>query len=216
MSYIFFINKKNTIKQTIHTKIIKQIIPKTKIKQTIHTNLIKQNNNNLTIIKYENLNKNEIEQINNIWHTSFPELNDNTPLDMGFFKNSLLWLIKENDKIIGYVCILESIDFVDYLSEMGIKNSELYSLKNWNGIFINNLCILPKYRKKGIANKLINIIEKWTVNNKKDYLHLLVNSDNEPAYKLYLKNKYKIDQENLNPETNIKVYTMIKYLNNNL
>lgn len=176
----------------------------------------KNNNTNISIKKYKDLNTNEIKIIHDIWHICFPELDDNSVLDMGFFNKSLVWLFKNNEKIIGYVCILESIDFIEYLNEMGIKNSELYSLKNWNGIFINNLCIIPEYRKKGMANKLINIIEKWAVNNKKDYLHLLVNSDNEPAYKLYLKNKYKIDQENLNPETNVKVYTMIKYLNNNL
>ena len=135
---------------------------------------------------------------------------------MGFFSKTLLWFLKNNNNIIGYCCTLESMDFIEYLNKIGITNHDLYSIKNWNGIFINNFCILPQFRKKGHANRLLNIINDYYQKNNKDYLHLLVNSDNLPAYNLYLKNNFEKDQENLNPETNIKVYTMIKYFNENI
>ena len=128
-----------------------------------------------------------------------------------------MFILKEtkSGKIHGYICILESLELIQFLNNKGLTELDLYSIKNWNGAFVNNLCISPKYRKKGWGNQLVKAVIDWAMNNKKDYLHLHIGSDNKTALKIYKKNKFLVDKESKNPETNKEVYTMVRMLSSN-
>lgn len=170
------------------------------------------------LVNYCNLTDSQINDIQELWKICFPHLiNDKKSIEKGFSDDSLLWILNDvkTKRIKGFICGLESIEFIQYLNSKGIEDLDFYSIRNWNGIFINNLCISPEYRKKGWANKLIQEVVSWAHENKKDYLHLLLDSDNKIAFKLYIKNKFQIDNESINPDTQKEVYTMLRLINSN-
>jgi len=169
------------------------------------------------VTNFKELNETEIQQINNLWHECFPDLKYYSAADRGFSGNTIIWLLKEinSNKIQGYICVLESLELIQFLNSKGIEDTDLYSIKNWNGGFINNLCISTKYRKNGWGNRLIQEVVNWAFDNKKDYLHLLIDSDNKAALNLYKKNKFLIDKESMNSDTNKEVFTMVRLINSN-
>ena len=63
--------------------------------------------------------------------------------------------------------------------------------KEANAIYIEDLYVLPKYRKKGIARKLIWTAEKVRKNLKKMYLIVDVRKKDKPAVALYSKLGFK-------------------------
>ena len=68
-----------------------------------------------------------------------------------------------------------------------IKELSNFNLSRYgNGLFINNMCVNPKHRRKGIAKKMIsNIIENARNDNNINFLFLQVKDSNKPAFKLY-------------------------------
>jgi len=57
----------------------------------------------------------------------------------------------------------------------------------WNGIFLNNLCVEPTMRKKGIGTKLVLKVIKDAKKTGKDHIILQVKNNNIPAIKIYEK-----------------------------
>lgn len=169
------------------------------------------------IKKFKDLTDIEINQVNNIWFECFPKLDNNNLIERGFSKDTIIWILKDiySKEIKGYICGLESLEFIQFLNSKNIHDTDLYSIKNWNGIFINNLCVSKKYRNKGWGNKLIKTIINWANNTKKDYIHLLLDSDNKTALKLYTSNNFVIDKESLDSQTNKEIFTMVKMLSSN-
>ena len=95
--------------------------------------------------KYNELDDNELNEIDMVWKICFPKLNGKTSSEKGFSNDSIIWILKDVKKkeIKGFISGLESIELIKFLNSKGIEDLDLYSIRNWNGIFINNLCILP-------------------------------------------------------------------------
>jgi ribosomal protein S18 acetylase RimI-like enzyme len=74
-----------------------------------------------------------------------------------------------------------------------IKELSNFNLSQYgNGLFINNMCVNPKHRRKGIAKKMIsNIIENARNDNNINFLFLQVKNSNKPAFKLYSEFEFK-------------------------
>ena len=66
-----------------------------------------------------------------------------------------------------------------------------YNLRR-DSIYLADLYVLPKYREKKIATKLIKKVENLQKKLGKKYLQTDVNEKNIPAKKLYEKTKFKI------------------------
>ena len=58
-------------------------------------------------------------------------------------------------------------------------------------IWIDDIGVLKKYQRKGIAKKLLKETEKIAKKKGMEYSYLTVWLKNEPAYNLYKKNKYE-------------------------
>mgnify|MGYP006308935845 CR=1 FL=1 len=58
-------------------------------------------------------------------------------------------------------------------------------------IWIDDIGVLKKYQRKGIAKKLLKETEKIAKKKGMEYGYLTVWLKNEPAYNLYKKNKYE-------------------------
>lgn len=88
-------------------------------------------------------------------------------------KNKLIkltYLVDLNKKIVGYILLQ----------------------KNKDSIYISDLYIILKYRKKGFATKLIKIAEKIRKKFGKKYLRVDVRKKDNVAVKLYERNGFKI------------------------
>ena len=68
-------------------------------------------------------------------------------------------MIIENDEIMGLVCLVSNNDLIKFLEKkMLIEDiSEMYSIRAAKGIYIYNLAVSKKYRKRGIGTHLIKI-----------------------------------------------------------
>ena len=168
------------------------------------------------LYKYSELEELDIVQINNLWHICFPDLKYNNNKERGFSDDTKIWILKDKkNTIIGYICGLETLDLIQFINNSEIDDKELYSIKNWNGLFINNLCILPKYRKKGFGKLLINTLIEWCNNENKDFLHLLIESTNTIALNIYKKIGFIVDKESFDSDSKKNIYTMVLHLKNN-
>jgi len=94
------------------------------------------------------------------------------------------FIIEENKKIVAYVCF----DI------------------NENSIYIADLYVLPECRKRGIATKLVNSVDKMRKIKNKKYLRVDVRAKDKPAVNFYKKLNFKI----LEPKDNKKSWRMIK------
>ena len=56
-----------------------------------------------------------------------------------------------------------------------------------NGIFLNNLCVNPEMRNKGLGTKLVSTIINKAKKSGKDHIILQVKKNNIPAIKIYEK-----------------------------
>ena len=90
-------------------------------------------------------------------------------------KNEIILIAYEDDKAVGFVCgqISKSIC---YLEKQGI---------------ITGLFVKKKYRRKGIAKKLLMSIERVFANNNICAVTLETSKKNEKAQSLYKKSGYK-------------------------
>lgn len=75
------------------------------------------------------------------------------------------FIAETNQKVVGYVTF-------------GIEDDSVY---------IGDLYVSPKYRRKGIANSLIQVVEKARENLNKKYLRVDVRKKDRPARRLYEK-----------------------------
>ena len=56
---------------------------------------------------------------------------------------------------------------------------------SWNGLFLNNLCVDPKMRNKGLGTKLVSMVINRAKKLGKDHVILQVKKNNIPAIKIY-------------------------------
>ncbi|MGL5594651.1 MAG: GNAT family N-acetyltransferase [Cetobacterium sp.] len=86
---------------------------------------------------------------------------------------------EENNKITG-ICLVRIIQ----IEETGLVHSR-------KSILIENLGVIEEYRKRGIASKLLDEVDKIAKQKNINHIQLQVWGFNERAIKLYKKNKYK-------------------------
>jgi ribosomal protein S18 acetylase RimI-like enzyme len=89
-----------------------------------------------------------------------------------------------------------------------IKDSVIFSTPNniikgipqlsWNGVFLNNLCVDPKIRNKGIGTKLVLKVIDNAKKEGKDHIILQVANTNVNAIKIYNKCGFKKHMEGMN------------------
>ncbi|MCK4245471.1 MAG: GNAT family N-acetyltransferase [Candidatus Omnitrophica bacterium] len=93
------------------------------------------------------------------------------------FKDRAIFIAVKNDKIIGMV--------------LGKIVNTLSIIKFEKRGYISNLYILPRYRRKGIAKKLVRELIEWFRANNIKSLRLEVYSKNKPALNIYHKSGFK-------------------------
>lgn len=62
----------------------------------------------------------------------------------------------------------------------------------WNGEFLNNFCVDPNNRDRGLGTKLLESAIKESRDNNKDHIMLQVYADNKRAIHLYEKMGFKV------------------------
>lgn len=116
--------------------------------------------------------------------------------------NSLI--LKANDEHIKSIAYIEKVCFNDPWSEDSIKatihNDNSYTVvffednmvKGYAGMYyacfegyMNNIAVLPEYRGKKIASKLINSLINYSKYNNLEFLSLEVRKSNSKAIQIY-------------------------------
>ena len=92
-------------------------------------------------------------------------------------KDRVIFIAIKNDKIVGMI--------------LGKIINTLSIIKFKKRGYISNLYILPKYRRKGIAKKLVRELIEWFKENNIKNLRLEVYSKNKPALNIYNKLRFK-------------------------
>ena len=116
----------------------------------------------MTIQDAINIEKDFQERFDDFWNINILKselLND----------NSLYFVAKKNNEIIGFVGILLHVDFTE----------------------ITNIVVRKDFRNLGIGKILLEKIIEETKKNKKDYIFLEVNENNLNALNLYKKYKFE-------------------------
>lgn len=85
--------------------------------------------------------------------------------------NSFLFVAEENNKILGYIYF--------YIE----KNISWFKIKKYG--FLDEICVSPKYRGKGIAKSLLSFVQKYLKNKGINYILLKTSLDNELAKKTW-------------------------------
>lgn len=83
--------------------------------------------------------------------------------------NSLYFVAKKEEKILGFIGIIKNIDFIE----------------------ISNIVVKKDFRNKGIGNKLLQKIIEVAKQMKKNEIYLEVNEKNDNAIFLYEKNNFQ-------------------------
>lgn len=82
----------------------------------------------------------------------------------------------------------------------------------WDGYFINNLIIYPKFRKKGYGTKLLTTIKNRAKSEGKLHLISQVKTNNKAAINLHNKNDFFVYFRGLNQD-NEDISVMTYYIN---
>ena len=101
---------------------------------------------------------------------------------------SIIFICTKNDKILGFVQLYETFD----------------SLNLDKKLILYDLYVLEKYRKLGIARKLMNKSKDFAINNNFSRIELSTAKDNYNAQKLYESLDYIRDNEYYSYDLNIK------------
>ena len=134
-----------------------------------------------------------------------PKKNLNVLLSKCFSNNEINSFTKYYNK----THIMKSDDGILFLTPNNIIN-EIPKI-TWNGYFLNNFCVEPTKRNRGIGNKLLRQAIKYSKQKKKDHIILQVYNKNINAIELYKKNGFKKYKEGIN-SNNEKLSFYIYYL----
>jgi ribosomal protein S18 acetylase RimI-like enzyme len=103
-------------------------------------------------------------------------------------KDSVIFLVKEEDQSIGFTQLYPSF------SSVSMK-------KLW---ILNDLYVTETARKKGVAQLLLNAAKKFAIESKAKALDLQTAIENKSAQALYEKNGYQVDKEFLSYSLNLE------------
>ena len=143
--------------------------------EVISRKIIMESTNQIKAINQES----EIELCWEVAHLLRPHLKKENwlPSVSEMMKNEKYHIaaIFDNDKIIAFA---------------GYR--EMTSLHSGNIFYIDDLCTLLPYRKRGLGTQLLNHINLLAKNSKKDAVVLDTGHSNSTAQKLYLNNGFKL------------------------
>lgn len=120
----------------------------------------------------ENMYSNNIK----IWNDDYPI--EDFEIDI---KESQLYLLKENNNILGAFAIYEHTN---------LEEDVEWQDKNAKAFILNRLGVNVEYQRQGIGEKLVNSACEIASLKGAGYLRLLVSDVNNPAIKLYTKCKF--------------------------
>ena len=117
---------------------------------------------NMSLKDFEKIKENLQKDFDDFWNANILE---------GELKNdnSLYFVAKNKNEILGFIGITKNIDFVEIL----------------------NVVVKKDFRNKGIGNQLLQKIIEVAKEMKMQEIYLEVNEKNENAIKLYEKNNFK-------------------------
>lgn len=141
----------------------------------------------------------DLKTIEVIGKTCLPIYYKSTDLMFLIFNNNyLMYKISLNNEIVGFVVANKKYNNIDLINKSDPSTSadEEFNQNKTElvkRLHIMSIGVLPKYRKLGIATKLINQLKTYIKNTYKHdvKLSLFVLTNNIPAIKLYEKNKLK-------------------------
>ena len=97
---------------------------------------------------------------------------------LDLIKSHFVIVAEENEKIVGYLA--------------GSINEEgAYSYYEGKTAELQNMFIMPNYRKFGVGSKLIYEFENWSKENQVKRMMVTASIDNEVAQRFYRKNGFK-------------------------
>jgi len=143
-----------------------------------------------TVLKYLKINKKNQQQLTNFCRSIYREMNwdwsfvDDLVSTVEEYKKGTFFIVKEGKQIIGCG---------------GLKGL------NTRKALIKRFYIANEYRGKGLAKKLLDLLEKEATIKNYKVLVLDVLKENLPAKKFYIKHDYKkymAKSDELWPETN--------------
>lgn len=116
-----------------------------------------------------------------------------------------------NDEIVATVSLLKHEDLINVLKKNDNDERIGYSSKGDKGLFIYNVVVKDEFKRKRLAEILLNLCIKNNYNSK--YLHAQVKKENEPSFNLFFKCGFQIENEMQDNNSNI-VMIMSKILSN--
>lgn len=107
--------------------------------------------------------------------------------------------------------------YYDKTNIINIQNSVVFSTPNqliseiphitWNGVFLNNLCVDPQMRNKGIGTQLVRRVIEQARKAGKDHVMLQVADSNISAINIYKKLGFTIHTQGMNDKgESISIY----------
>ena len=110
------------------------------------------------------------------------------PSDVQHIKGALENALKPESRSVLFLWYSESNDIGAFAFSnicAGLETGADY-------LWINELFVDDKFRKKNVASEIIQFIEKWAKENQIKYIACTTGLTNEPAQKLYKKNGFDI------------------------
>ncbi len=105
-----------------------------------------------------------------------------------------------NGEIIGVLSILKTEDLRKVLENNNNDEMTGYSKKGEGGLFIYNVVVKDDFKRKKLAEILINLCLKD--NSNEQYLHAQVKKENEPSFNLFFKCGFQIEDEMQDSDNN--------------
>ncbi len=98
-----------------------------------------------------------------------------------------------NNEIIATISLLKYDDLKTVLKKHNNNEMIGYSNKGDNGLFVYNVVVKDEFKRRRLAEVLINLCIRDNQNVK--YLHAQVKKDNEPSFNLFFKCGFQIENE---------------------
>lgn len=154
----------------------------------------------IKIIKWKEDNRYE-KSINNLLKESFASKKDLIP------NKTMVVMIVENNDIMGLICLVSNNDLIKFLEKkMLIEDiGEMYSIRAAKGVYIYNLSVSKKYRKRGIGTRLIKIAIYISRYLKFKYCH--VHSENAVSEKMFNRERFFKEKYYNNGKSKVSLQT---------
>lgn len=104
---------------------------------------------------------------------------------MGLLERTIIYIITNKEDIIALTClIIPTEKDCNIVKDKGVRADK--------DVYLYNLVVSDKYRRKGIASKILKDVEKEMISKDIHRIVLFVNKDNTGGISLYNKFGYKV------------------------